>query len=214
MADNTERSIGNASGAFGPAPAPGRVRPIVGIVALIAMIVATAAIVIHLQRSVQDARDEAQLLDDLHETSLRLSALEWEAMHDGAISAELQASIGIALTEHDSRARRLEGHAGTPALKRLLSDQRRFAALIGRQIRAVAEGQRDTAKEIDETLTDPLYDRIYEQMRGITAAGDRRIRDMQQLVNRTSLGLVVVCLLVSGMLLRRNFLAFQRQIES
>lgn len=59
MADNTDRSIGNSSGAFGPAPAPGRVRSVIGIVALIALIVATAAIVIHLQRSVQDARDEA-----------------------------------------------------------------------------------------------------------------------------------------------------------
>jgi diguanylate cyclase (GGDEF)-like protein/PAS domain S-box-containing protein len=189
-------------------------RFIIGIAALIAMIVITIVVVVDLQRSVQDARDEAALLNDLHETSLRLSALEWEAMNYGQISPQLQGSIDAALTEHADRARRLEEHADTLALKQLLADQRRYAGLIARQIREVAEGRRDAAADIDEMQTDPLYERIYERMRAITEAGDRRIREDQRVVNWTSMGLVAVCLLVCGLLLRRNFAAFQQQIEA
>jgi diguanylate cyclase (GGDEF)-like protein/PAS domain S-box-containing protein len=214
MANTLSGKAGNAPGMPGPAPEFRRARFIIGIAVLIAVILATVAIIVNLQRTVQDARDKAALLNDLHETSLRLSALEWEAMNDGTISAELQGSIDAALAEHAGHAHKLAEHADTPALKRLLSDQRRYAGLIKRQIRAVAEGRRDVAAEIDEAQTDPLYDRIYERMREITEASDRRIRDDQKVVNWTSMGLVAVCLLTSGLLLRRNFAAFQRQIES
>jgi diguanylate cyclase (GGDEF)-like protein/PAS domain S-box-containing protein len=214
MADTSASATAGMPDMPGRAPSISRAKPIISIVLLAAVVFVTAALIFGLQRKILESRDALTTLNNLHETSLRLSALEWEAMGAGAISPELRAKIDRALAEHADRAQQLAGQVRTSEWRRLLDDQRRYAGLIARQISVLADGRPDLAEEIDETRTDPLYERIYAQMHKITIAGDRWVRKEQRIVDLTSLGLVAICLLVSTLLLWRNFSAFQRQIES
>ncbi|TXH77428.1 MAG: EAL domain-containing protein [Lysobacteraceae bacterium] len=189
-------------------------KPVVGYALLTLVAVATIAIVFQMQHRVQQARDRATLLGELHRTGLRLSALEWEAMHQATLQPELKDDIDSALAESAELIGRFASEDATPGLTLLLGDQQRYNQLIRQQVRALVAGRRERAEAIDEAHTDPLFDRIDERLQSITTDLDRQVHGQQQAVNGISLALVLASLLLCGLLMWRNYAILQRRIES
>jgi signal transduction histidine kinase len=174
-------------------PGSRRVLGEIGVVVVV-LAVATGGILVlrHEQNASQSRRFE---LERLHASLHAHSALEWRAIADGSISDEVREQ-GVVLDGKIRQQLALLLDSGLPrdpvAFARGVDA---YLAAVERELELVEGGQTESAREVDETVVDPIFHSLEELVVENDVALEHQARASSRNADLGSIGIAVASLL-------------------
>jgi signal transduction histidine kinase len=183
-------------------------------VAMAAVVVSTCGIATLNARSDRAANHEREL-HHLQATANRLDALEWRAISKKQVDSELKEALE---KQQEQAQRSLEAlHTTTPSLdqiQKVESAYQTYATAVNQLLKLLESNRIEAALEVDKTLVDPSYEKLYEIVRKATKEASQRSANLTYWANFGFVLIVLslVCTLV--IVFRQQYLRANQQVQN
>ena len=169
--------------------------------ALVALVIVlavgfAAGLGLHLAANYESSRHEHSLiLESARSEANLISALEWQAIADEAVSTELAAR------REEASARLQQELASVPVPSVVRDDVDAYLTAVADEFSLIAQGRLDEAKEQDETRVDPAFETLTEALSSTVSQYRAAARRAQGVSQVASIGILVVAAFLIGVLL-------------
>ncbi len=183
-------------------------------IAIAAVAVSTFAIAT-LNVSSNSAADHERELNHLQAIANRLDALEWRAVYKQKVDSELQE----ALRKQQEQAQRslVELKTTTPSLEQMQkveSAYQAYASAVDQLLKLLESNRIEQALEVDKTLVDPNYEKLYEIVLDATKEASQTSVNLGNWVNFGSVLIVVALICTLGIIFRQQYLRVNQQVQN
>ncbi|HEX7300886.1 MAG TPA: EAL domain-containing protein [Solirubrobacteraceae bacterium] len=183
------------------------------VVALVVTVVALWLVVGWQQRS-EHTRVEQIALAQLHSRANHVSTLEWQAIAEGKVSSEVSEGMRSTFAHMDAALaefRRTDHHDAlvTGTVPAVVD---RYKRAIAREFSLLAAGEYSEAREYDEAVVDPTFERLSD---ALMTANDSHARQGDVARRRATVGSALtgsLALLLAGLLIARFLRSRKRLI--
>jgi hypothetical protein len=174
---------------------------------LVGLAAISADLVLH--RSVDRSARSQLLLSRLEARSFHLSALEWQAIGAGELSAEVAEAVGSTRAELVKTLSELEQlDRGSAALEPVRRAYEAYAAALDSEFQLIGLGDLEQASALDEEVVDPSFTTLRESL---SKAGVVYAARASRTSDTAFLGLALV-LFLSGSTIALLFWRFEKAI--
>ena len=173
------------------------------LIVLLASMVTLAALVADavLHRVVEEGTRAEALLLQLHASAYRLSAFEWQAIAEGAMSSKIVAGVRDAqdgMKRTMASLEQLDANVGNLRLVRRNYDA--YLRAMDEEFKLIDSGNLAQARRVDEELVDPAFDAVTRALHATGPAYRMRAEHMEQLAFFGSAFILLLAIATIGVL--------------
>jgi diguanylate cyclase (GGDEF)-like protein/PAS domain S-box-containing protein len=171
----------------------------------IALALSTASLIITINRRAEKSNQAQIMLIYVREQLVQLSALEWQAIAEKELSADLLAKVQSARNQFEKFSHKLETiEPNKSKLQKFFQLHNQYNIAVDKEFELLATGQISQAIIVDEESVDPTYEKLNTEILKLNADYSNQKHQANQMAERVS----ILALLISTSLISVLFWKF------